>query len=163
TFDRSLAALRPRGMLVLYGAASGRVPPFDPMELERGGSLYLTRPSLRHYATAERAREVYDLIGAGKLDVRIGGRYPLADARRAPARKPASSRSGMISVSPTGSPSKRSTASRALPPRRLTSSTRAASAMRSQPSSGSRSGTSERPPRSTNNAGSPPSSTTCAP
>ena len=83
TFDRSLAALRPRGMLVLYGAASGPVAPVDPMALERGGSLYLTRPSLRHHATAERAREVYDLIGAGKLDVRIGGRYPLADARKA--------------------------------------------------------------------------------
>ncbi len=83
TFAQSLAALRPRGMLVLYGAASGPVPPFDPMELERGGSLYLTRPSLRHYATPERAREVFDLIRAGKLDVRIGGRYRLADARKA--------------------------------------------------------------------------------
>src|SRR6266542_3446198 len=83
TFARSLAALRPRGMLVLYGAASGPVSPFDPMELERGGSLYLTRPSLRHYATPERAREVFDLIRAGKLDVRIGGRYRLADARKA--------------------------------------------------------------------------------
>ncbi|HEY3017284.1 MAG TPA: quinone oxidoreductase [Gaiellaceae bacterium] len=83
TFAQSLAALRPRGMLVLYGAASGSVAPFDPMELERGGSLYLTRPTLRHYATPERARDVFDLIAAGKLDVRIGGRYPLAEARRA--------------------------------------------------------------------------------
>ena len=83
TFARSLAALRPRGMLVLYGAASGPVPPFDLMELERGGSLYVTRPSLRHYATPERARELFDLMGAGKLDVRIGGRYPLEKARKA--------------------------------------------------------------------------------
>jgi NADPH:quinone reductase len=88
TFDESLASLRPRGDLVLYGAASGRVPPFDPMRLEESGSLYLTRPSIRHHtATAEellgRAREVFGWIAAGKLEIRIGGRYPLADARRA--------------------------------------------------------------------------------
>jgi NADPH:quinone reductase len=88
TFDGSLASLRPRGDLVLSGAASGRVPPFDPMRLEEGGSLYLTRPSIRHYtATREellsRAREVFGWIAEGKLQVRIGGRYPLADARRA--------------------------------------------------------------------------------
>jgi NADPH:quinone reductase len=83
TFDASLRALRPRGMLVLYGAASGPVPPFDPMRLENEGSLFLTRPSLRHYTSRERAEEVFDLIGAGKLEVRIGGRYPLEEARRA--------------------------------------------------------------------------------
>jgi NADPH2:quinone reductase len=74
--------------MVLSGAASGRVPPFDPMQLEAGGSLYLTRPSIRHYtATREelldRAREVFGWIAEGKLQIRIGGRYPLADARRA--------------------------------------------------------------------------------
>lgn len=53
TFDEGLASLRPRGTLVLYGAASGPVPSFDPMRLENAGSLYLTRPSLRHY-TAKR-------------------------------------------------------------------------------------------------------------
>jgi NADPH2:quinone reductase len=88
TFDESLAALRPRGHLVLYGAASGRVPPFDPMRLEEGGSLYLTRPSIRHYtATREellaRAADVFEWIADGKLDIRIGGRYPLEEARRA--------------------------------------------------------------------------------
>jgi NADPH:quinone reductase len=88
TFDGSLASLRPRGDMVLSGAASGRVPPFDPMQLEAGGSLYLTRPSIRHYtATREelldRAREVFGWIAEGKLQIRIGGRYPLADARRA--------------------------------------------------------------------------------
>ena len=88
TFDGSLAALRPRGDMVLFGAASGRVPPFDPMRLEGGGSLYLTRPSIRHY-TAEReellsrAADVFAWVEDGKLDVRIGGRYPLAEARRA--------------------------------------------------------------------------------
>jgi len=88
TFDESLASLRPRGAMVLYGAASGRVPPFDPMRLEGGGSLYLTRPSIRHYtATREellgRAGDVFGWIADGELQLRIGGRYPLEDARRA--------------------------------------------------------------------------------
>jgi NADPH2:quinone reductase len=88
TFDDSLASLRPRGYMVLYGAASGRVPPFDPMRLEAGGSLFLTRPSLRHYAARreellERAGEVFGWIADGKLDVRIGARYRLDEARRA--------------------------------------------------------------------------------
>jgi NADPH2:quinone reductase len=88
TFDDSLAALRPRGMLVVYGAASGQVPPFDIQRLNAGGSLFATRPTLAHYiADAEelrwRAREVFDWIASGELDVRIGGRYPMADAARA--------------------------------------------------------------------------------
>jgi NADPH2:quinone reductase len=88
TFDDSLAALRPRGMLVVYGAASGQVPPFDIQRLNSGGSLFVTRPTIAHYiANAEelrwRAREVFDSIERGELDVRIGGRYPLADAARA--------------------------------------------------------------------------------
>ena len=88
TFDESLAALRPRGTLVLFGAASGPVPPFDPMRLEERGSLFLTRPSLRHYTAErdellERANEVFGWIAEGTLDVRIGGRYPLDQARRA--------------------------------------------------------------------------------
>src|SRR5215470_20081626 len=49
TFDDGLAALRPRGMMVLYGAASGQVPPVDPQRLNSGGSLFLTRPTLAHY------------------------------------------------------------------------------------------------------------------
>lgn len=88
TFDESLAALRPRGDMVLFGAASGRVAPFDPMRLEGGGSLYLTRPSIRHYTASreellERAGDVFKWILEGTLELRIGGRYPLADARRA--------------------------------------------------------------------------------
>jgi NADPH2:quinone reductase len=88
TFEDSLAALRPRGMMVLYGAASGQVPPFDPQRLNSGGSLFLTRPTLVHYVadTAElrwRAGEVFDWIAKGELEVRIGGTYPLAEAARA--------------------------------------------------------------------------------
>jgi NADPH2:quinone reductase len=88
TFDDSLAALRPRGMMVLYGAASGQVPPVDPQRLNSGGSLFLTRPTLAHYIgdAAElrwRAGEVFGWIAAGELDVRIGGTYPLSEAARA--------------------------------------------------------------------------------
>jgi NADPH:quinone reductase len=88
TFDESLASLRPRGSMVLFGSASGRVPPIDPMRLEGSGSLYLTRPSLRHYTARreellERAAEVFAWIAESKLKVHIGGRYPLEDARRA--------------------------------------------------------------------------------
>jgi NADPH:quinone reductase len=88
TFDDGLAALRLRGMMVLYGAASGPVPPVDPQRLNAGGSLFLTRPTLGHY-TADpeelrwRAGEVFDWIARGELDVRIGGTYPLAEAARA--------------------------------------------------------------------------------
>ena len=88
TFDDSLAALRPRGMMVLYGASSGQVPPFDPQRLNSGGSLFLTRPTLVHYIAdpAElrlRAGEVFEWIAKDELEVRIGGTYPLAEAARA--------------------------------------------------------------------------------
>lgn len=88
TFDASLASLRPRGMLVLFGAASGPVPPVDPQRLNRGGSLFLTRPTLGHYtATREelewRASEVLEAAAAGTLEVRVGATYPLADAAAA--------------------------------------------------------------------------------
>jgi NADPH2:quinone reductase len=88
TFDRSLAALRRRGTMVLYGASSGPVPPFDPQRLNSGGSLFLTRPTLVHYVTdrAEllwRAGDLFEWIAKGELDVRVGGEYPLADAARA--------------------------------------------------------------------------------
>ena len=88
TFDESLVSLRPRGDMILFGAASGKVPPVDPMRLEGGGSLYLTRPGIRHYtATREelldRARDVFAWIAEGRLEIRIGARYPLEEARRA--------------------------------------------------------------------------------
>ena len=88
TFDASLAALRPRGMMVLFGGSSGQVPPFDPQRLNTGGSLFLTRPTLAHYIAdrAEllwRAGDLFEWIAKGELDVWIGGEYPLADAPRA--------------------------------------------------------------------------------
>jgi len=88
TFETSLQALRPRGTMVLFGSSSGAPDPFDPMRLARGGSLYLTRPTLVHYTAsrdelAQRAGDVFGLIAEGRLDIRIGGRYPLEEARRA--------------------------------------------------------------------------------
>jgi NADPH:quinone reductase len=88
TFDESLRALRTRGHMVLFGSASGPVQPFDPMRLENSGSLFLTRPSIRHHVAKreellERAADVFGWIAEANLDVHIGGRYPLADARRA--------------------------------------------------------------------------------
>lgn len=88
TFDASLASLRRRGGLALFGAASGPVPPFDPQRLNAAGSLYLTRPNLSHYtATREeltrRVGELFTAVAAGSLDVRIGATYPLAEAEEA--------------------------------------------------------------------------------
>jgi NADPH:quinone reductase len=88
TFDESLRSLRRRGTMVLYGAASGAVPPFDPMRLEQEGSLFLTRPTLRHYTAErsellERAGEVFGAVADGNLDVRIGGRYSFEESRQA--------------------------------------------------------------------------------
>jgi NADPH2:quinone reductase len=88
TFDGSLASLRPRGMMALFGGASGPVPPVDPMRLTSGGSLFLTRPTLVSYTLTRdelrsRARDVLGWVAAGRLHVRIGGRYPLSEARRA--------------------------------------------------------------------------------
>jgi NADPH2:quinone reductase len=87
TFDGSLASLRPRGYLVLYGAASGPVPQVDTARLA-AGSNFFTRPTLVHYTRTrdellERAGAVFGWLGEGKLRLRIGERYPLADARRA--------------------------------------------------------------------------------
>ena len=88
TFDASLASLARRGILVLFGASSGPVPPVDPQRLNAAGSVFLTRPKLYDYiATRDelraRAAAVYAAVAAGHLDVRIGHRYPLAEARAA--------------------------------------------------------------------------------
>jgi NADPH2:quinone reductase len=88
TFDASLAALRPRGMMALFGGSSGQVPPFDPQRLNSGGSLFLTRPTLAHY-TADReellwrATDVLSAVATGELNVRVGVEYSLAHAPRA--------------------------------------------------------------------------------
>jgi NADPH2:quinone reductase len=88
TWQGSLASLRPRGMMVLYGASSGAPPEFQPEQLGKLGSLFLTRPSLAHHIAsrdelAGRAAEVFEWVRQGRLEVRVGGRYPLEAAGRA--------------------------------------------------------------------------------
>jgi NADPH2:quinone reductase len=88
TFDASLASLRPRGTMVLFGGASGQVPPFDIQRLNSGGSLFLTRPTLGNYTATreellERGTSVLGDIAAGRLALEIGGSYPLEDAATA--------------------------------------------------------------------------------
>jgi NADPH2:quinone reductase len=88
TFDGSLASLRPRGMLALFGGASGVVPPFDLIKLSQMGSLFITRPSLKDYIAdrAElewRAGDVLGWIAEKKLKLRVEHMYPLAEARQA--------------------------------------------------------------------------------
>jgi NADPH2:quinone reductase len=88
TFDKDLNLLRPRGTLVLFGGASGAVPPFDPIVLSQKGSLFLTRPTLVHHILKRsdlehRAHELFTLIGRGKLKLRVGHVYPLAEAAQA--------------------------------------------------------------------------------
>ncbi len=91
TFDASLRSLRVRGEMVLFGGSSGQVPLFDLQRLNAGGSLSVTRPSLPHFMrTPEereaRYRDLFAAVGAGRLRVRIGDRFPLeaaADAHRA--------------------------------------------------------------------------------
>jgi NADPH2:quinone reductase len=85
TFAKSLDCLAPRGYLVLFGASSGPVPPFDPMLLSQKGSLFLTRPTLGHYtATREellaRAGDVLGWVSSGELRLRVDRTYPLAEA-----------------------------------------------------------------------------------
>jgi len=88
TFDKSLEVLRPRGHMVLFGGASGPVPPIDPLRLMQRGSIFLARPSLAHFiATREelekRAGDMMGWIAAGKVKVRIGHTYPLTEAQQA--------------------------------------------------------------------------------
>ncbi len=88
TFDGSLNCLHPRGMMVLFGASSGPVPPFDPSLLNSKGSLYLTRPTLWHYIATRaeldwRAGEVLGWVANGEVKVRTEHTYPLADAAQA--------------------------------------------------------------------------------
>jgi NADPH2:quinone reductase len=88
TFDKDLNVLRPRGYLVLFGGASGPVPPFDLVKLSQKGSLFITRPTLGHYIAThdelqQRATAVLDMILTGKVKLRVAHIYPLRDAQQA--------------------------------------------------------------------------------
>lgn len=85
TFDKSLDLLRPRGMMVTFGNASGPVPPVAPLTLSQKGSLFLTRPTMAHYIRTReellgRTNDLFDAIADGWLDVRISERFPLSRA-----------------------------------------------------------------------------------
>jgi NADPH:quinone reductase len=88
TFEKGLNILKPRRMMVLFGASSGAVPPFDPMILAKKGSLYVTRPTLDTYIASReellaRSSAVFGMIAAGKLKLRIEHTYPLSEAQQA--------------------------------------------------------------------------------
>lgn len=105
TFERSLASLRPRGMLVLFGQSSGAVPPMDPQVLNQKGSLYLTRPTLAHYISTRadltaRAEEVLGWVRDGRLRLRIAHEYPLRDAASAHRALEGRAMSGKILLIP---------------------------------------------------------------
>src|SRR5262245_60278915 len=88
TFEKGLRCLSARGLMVLYGQASGPVAPLDPQELSARGSLFLTRPSLAHYMLTRaelvaRANDLFGWIRDGRLNLRVDREYPLADAAQA--------------------------------------------------------------------------------
>lgn len=91
TFVKGFDVLVPRGMMVTFGQSSGAIPPMDPLLLSQKGSLFMTRPTLAHYIATrdellKRAGDLFEWIGRGALDVRVGAEFPLdrvADAHRA--------------------------------------------------------------------------------
>jgi NADPH:quinone reductase len=88
TFMGSLDCLRPRGLMVTYGNASGPVPPLAPLELSKRGSLFLTRPTLFHYIPTRAllvraASEMFDLVAKSVIGVHVGQTYPLQEAAKA--------------------------------------------------------------------------------
>jgi NADPH2:quinone reductase len=107
TFEGSINSLRPRGMFVLYGAASGPVAPVDPQLLQSKGSLFFTRPTLAHYAAErdellERAGELFEWLASGRVSVRIGARYTLEQAPQAHRDLESRSTTGKSLIIPAG-------------------------------------------------------------
>lgn len=105
TFRDGLGALRPTGRMILYGAASGRPDPLDVPAALTPRSLYVQRPTLMTYTRTpellrDRAAQLFELIAGGKLNVRIGGRYPLDDAPRAQAELAARKTTGKLLLVP---------------------------------------------------------------
>jgi NADPH2:quinone reductase len=105
TFEKSLDCLKPRGYLVLFGQASGPVPPLDPQILSQKGSLFLTRPTLGHYVAdrnelEKRAADVLGWIQSGKLEVTIGRTFPLSQAVAAHQALEGRETSGKVLLTP---------------------------------------------------------------
>ena len=105
TFDQSLNCLRPRGLLALFGASSGPVPPFDLIQLSGKGSLFVTRPTLWHHVATRaelewRAGEVLGWAAKGELKLRTEHLYPLADAAQAQTDLESRATTGKILLEP---------------------------------------------------------------
>jgi NADPH:quinone reductase len=105
TFDKSLNCLRPRGLLALFGASSGPVPPFDLIQLNSKGSLFITRPTLWHYIATRaelewRAGDVLGWAASGQLNLRTEHTYPLAEAAQAQIDLEARKTTGKILLVP---------------------------------------------------------------
>lgn len=105
TFDSSLTSLKPRGMMVLFGGASGQVPPFELQRLSSGGSLFITRPTLGHYIAADeelawRAKEIFELINQGVLNFSVGASFKLENAKLAHDALEARKTTGKIILKP---------------------------------------------------------------
>jgi NADPH2:quinone reductase len=105
TFEKSLNCLKPRGYLVLFGQASGPVPPLDPQILSQKGSLFLTRPTLGHYVAdrselERRAADVLGWIQSGELEVTIGRTFPLSQAATAHRALEGRETSGKVLLTP---------------------------------------------------------------
>jgi NADPH2:quinone reductase len=105
TWQASLAALAPRGLLVLFGQSSGSVPPIDPSLLAKGGSLYLTRPTLFHYVSTPeelqaRASALFGQLLAGQLELAIDQSLPLSQAAQAHQKLAARATMGKLVLVP---------------------------------------------------------------
>ncbi|MFC0358339.1 NADPH:quinone reductase [Kytococcus schroeteri] len=106
TFDASMASLSPRGLLCLFGAASGPVPPVDPQRLNAAGSVYLTRPTLHTFVSTREdllrlTGDVLAQVADGSLRLTIGETYPLAEAARAQDDLAGRRTSGKLLLDPT--------------------------------------------------------------
>nr|WP_243848758.1 quinone oxidoreductase [Lysinibacter cavernae] len=106
TFDESLASLRIRGTFVLFGGASGQVPPFDLQRLNSAGSITITRPTSVHFLLTPEERawrygELFDAVTAGTLSVRIGQTFPLAQAADAHRALEGRKTTGKVLLLPT--------------------------------------------------------------
>ena len=105
TWEGSLKSVKPRGMLVLYGNASGPVPPIAPLALTAQGSIFMTRPSLAAYIARRedlewRAGDILGWAADGSLNVHIGGEYPLAEAAQAQIDLASRKTSGKLLLKP---------------------------------------------------------------
>lgn len=112
TFDASLASIAPRGLVCLFGAASGPVPPVDPQRLNAAGSAYLTRPTMHTFVSTREdllrhAGQVLGMVADGDLRLTIGATYPLTEAARAQEDLAGRRTSGKLLLDPTACATRR--------------------------------------------------------